>query len=139
MAEQFFLEWSQAYGYYYGTPAGVLERLTAGISLFLIVDLAGVQALRRLNLVDAIYIWITAPPADLAQRLAQRRTEAAVEIAKRLVLAQQEVVLISQQAPQLFDFILANDRELKSAIADLEQLIVHRLGLCPLPEANLSN
>ena len=88
---------------------------------------------------DAIYIWITAPPADLAQRLAQRRTEAAVEIAKRLVLAQQEVVLISQQAPQLFDFILANDRELKSAIADLEQLIVHRLGLCPLPEANLSN
>lgn len=129
ITQRFFLEWSQAYGHYYGTPAHLLALLAEGVSLFLIVDLAGVQALQQLYLADTIYIWIAVPLADLNQRLVQRRTETAVELANRLALARQETELVGQQTPQLFDFVLANDRELESAITDLEGLVARQLGL----------
>lgn len=139
IAAGFFLEWSQAYGHYYGSPAHLLELLAAGISLFLIIDLAGVRALRQLALADTIYIWITVPPAQLAQRLMQRQTESAVELARRLALAQQEAALVAANATHVFDYLLANDRSAAELTADLERLLGEQLGYSVLPESNLAN
>src|SRR5579862_9920541 len=46
--QEFFLEWSAAYGTFYGTPKEVLRDIAQGLSYIAIVDRAGAQAIYRL-------------------------------------------------------------------------------------------
>src|SRR5437879_4794715 len=41
IAAGFFMEWSTAYGHYYGSPRSVLDEVAAGNSRILILDRAG--------------------------------------------------------------------------------------------------
>ena len=89
--EGFFLEYSTAYGSYYGTPCLLLEELELGGSFFLIIDKAGAQNLSQLYK-DHILIWI-APSSieELEERLIKRAGESVEDIQKRLALARLEM------------------------------------------------
>ena len=89
--EGFFLEYSTAYGNYYGTPRLLLEELGLGVSFFLIIDKVGARILSQLYK-EHILIWI-APSSieELEGRLVKRAGESAEDIAKRLALARVEM------------------------------------------------
>jgi guanylate kinase len=87
----FFLEWSRAYGAYYGTPRSVLAKLAQGQSFVIILDRDGAKAVKRM-LSDAVLIWIYPPNIDtLAKRLQARASDSQDTIAYRLSLAKKEI------------------------------------------------
>lgn len=103
----FFIEHSQAYGHYYGSPKSMLLELKAGKSFLLIVDQAGAQRIKA-QYPAAILIWIVPPHlAELADRLKKRATETSVDIEKRLMIAAHEITNELQQ--RQFDYIVEND------------------------------
>jgi guanylate kinase len=91
ITQGFFLEWSQSYGTYYGSPASIKEALAKGISLIMIVDRAGLASMLHL-MPQAVRIWIEVPSlAILKERLLLRATDTPERIEQRLQLAVQEM------------------------------------------------
>jgi guanylate kinase len=91
IAAGFFLEWSTAYGTYYGTPASIREGLNKGTSYIIILDRVGAQALTQLYK-DVVLMWIEVSSlAILEERLKERGQDTPEQIARRLVLAQKEI------------------------------------------------
>lgn len=91
IGEGFFLEWSTAYGTYYGTPASIVEGLARGTSYIIILDRRGAQALAQLYK-DLVLIWIEVLAISvLEERLRTRCQDTAEQIARRLVLAKDEM------------------------------------------------
>ncbi|MFI5333320.1 MAG: guanylate kinase [Candidatus Babeliales bacterium] len=91
LEEGFFLEWSTAYGTYYGTPASIIEGLSQGKSSIIILDRAGAQALAKLYR-DVVLIWVEAPTvAVLENRLRMRGQDTHEQIGRRMVLASAEM------------------------------------------------
>ena len=88
--EGFFLEWSDAYGTYYGSPQSVLSVLETGISLLVILDQPG--ALRVHSLYSkTVLIWLESPQIEvLERRLHARGSESEDGRLFRLGLAKQE-------------------------------------------------
>lgn len=119
IAEHFFLEWSDVYGAYYGTPQTVLQEIERGESRIVIVDRKGALAIKKIY-PKAVLIWIKPPSLEiLKQRLCARNTESAEKISFRLALAQKELAL----EPKEFNYVLINN-ELNQAIHDLIDIIV---------------
>ena len=120
IAQGFFIEWSEAYGNYYGSPRLLLDRLALGISCFIIVDHAGAQRLAAV-VPQAIKIWITVSLELLRQRLKQRGTESEIIIEQRLRLARQE----QEQAlsKETYDYYIMNDQTLEQAVTILESIV----------------
>lgn len=141
IAQNFFLEWSCAYGAYYGSPRDILEKLKLGSSLILIVDQAGVQSIY--NFIQAnyitkdqvalknslVYIWIETELENLRQRLRARSTESETDLQQRLRLAQQEILIKHEKLSAIFNYSVLNNNCLKSAICDLEQVFKLELAL----------
>lgn len=91
MAEGFFLEWSTAYGTYYGMPVSIMDNLARGISHVIILDRAGAESLAR-HYKNVVLIWIEVPSlAVLEERLKARGQDAPEQIARRLLLAHDEM------------------------------------------------
>jgi guanylate kinase len=141
IAQNFFLEWSCAYGAYYGSPRDILEKLKLGSSLILIVDQAGVSAIYNFIQKNCatqdqmvlknslVYIWIETNLATLEQRLRSRSTEPEVDLQRRLSLAQQEILIKREKLGHIFNYSLLNENSLNQAIADLEVVFKHELAL----------
>lgn len=107
IAENFFLEWSNAYGAYYGTPWHEFDKLKQGVSLIVVVDRQGMRSIKNAY-TNAITIGIMPPDyRTLASRLIRRDPEKDVEIAFRLQLAQRE--LEEENREKLFSYIVLND------------------------------
>jgi len=137
----FFLEWSCAYGAYYGSPREILNKLKLGNSLILIVDQAGVQTIYNFvqnlgNFKESellknslVYIWVETNLAILEQRLRARSTEPEVGLQMRLSLAQQEILSKHKKLSHIFNYSLLNESSLEQVIADLERLFKHEFRI----------
>ena len=91
--ENFFLEFSTWYDYYYGTPASIIKKLERGISFVTVVDRQGAREIIK-KYPQAISMWIQAPSiAILEERLSERGSDNPHTIARRIqkaVFEQQE-------------------------------------------------
>jgi len=122
----FFLEWSTAYGAFYGSPSSVLDELAYGRSYILIVDRVGAEQILK-NYSDAIAIWLyTDSIKELHNRLECRNTESCRELDYRLSLAYQE--LKSETECPIFHYHILN-KELDRTINRLLKIIKRELYL----------
>ena len=98
------LEWARFAGHRYGTPRQPLnERLEAGVSCLLEIDVAGARQVKRAA--PGARLVFLAPPSwdELVRRLSGRGTEPPEVIARRLELAAGEI-----EAGPEFDITLVN-------------------------------
>jgi guanylate kinase len=90
--ENFFLEWSNVYHHYYGTPGDMISDIEEGASYIAIVDRLGVQSIIQ-KYEKAVSIWLEPPSFDaLKKRLYARQSETEEQVRGRLRLAEQELV-----------------------------------------------
>jgi guanylate kinase len=91
IGEGFFIEWSCAYGHYYGSPYSLVTRMAEGHSCVLIVDRVGAGRIKE-QIPEAILIWIyTSSLEVLKQRLIKRGGESPEQVERRLELALSEI------------------------------------------------
>jgi len=86
------LEWAQFAGNRYGTPRDPLnEKLQAGVSCLVEIDLAGARQVKRA--VPGARLVFLAPPSwdELVRRLTGRGTEPAAVLERRLAAAKEEL------------------------------------------------
>lgn len=95
----FFIEWSDVYGTYYGSPLSILDEVAQGHSRILIIDRYGAhQVMKQTD--NVMLIWIYPPSLEiLGYRLKIRGTDCPESIKKRLQLAHIE---LDQEAKQPF-------------------------------------
>ncbi len=118
--EDFFLEWSLAYGNYYGSPKNIVSLLEGGSSFLMILDSQGAQALATL-FSEAILIWISVPTIEiLKKRLLLRKSENLEQINKRILLAQKEIQEKSKK--NFFKYVVCNDI-FEKALQELESIV----------------
>jgi len=113
------LEWAKVHaGKYYGTPRlPVQEQLNAGNSVFLEIDTQGAFQIIE-SMPEAVSIFILPPSIEvLKQRLTDRGTETADQIAGRIALAEHE---IAQQ--MRYNYQLVND-SLDDAAEELGRIV----------------
>jgi guanylate kinase len=108
-------EWATVHG----TRARSLEdALAVGRDVLLDIDTQGAAQLRD-RYPDAVLIFILAPSVkDLEHRLRERRSDAEVEIERRLVRAREEIALWRR-----YDYLIVN-RDVKEALDQLESIIM---------------
>ncbi len=121
-----FLEFAAYSGNHYGTLRSEVEqRLDAGHSVVLEIEVQGAQQVRAAK-PDSIQIFIAPPdPAVLRKRLAGRGTDSAEAIDKRLETA--EIELASQGD---FDHLIVND-DLEVATEKLVGIVREELAKAP--------
>ena len=132
-------EWATVHGNFYGTRARSLEdSLAVGRDVLLDIDTQGAAQLRA-RYTDAVLIFVVAPSVkELEQRLRERRSDAEVEIERRLVRAREEIALWRR-----YDYLIVN-RDVKEALGELESIImaercrVKRINLT-LPDLEVPN
>jgi len=121
----FFMEWSQAYGYYYGSPRSVISQVERGFSYILIVDRLGAELIAQIY-PQAILIWIYTKDIDvLRQRLAQRNSEDVKQVELRLECARREIA--EECRAPLYRYHILND-DFDRAVRKLEKIILQELG-----------
>jgi guanylate kinase len=98
------LEWARFAGNRYGTPSVPLnEKIEAGVSCLLEIDVAGARQVRRAA-VDARLVFLAPPSWDeLVRRLTGRGTEPPEVLARRLTAARDELAAAAE-----FDVTLVN-------------------------------
>jgi len=104
VASDSLLEWARFAGNRYGTPRGPLnERLEAGVSCLLEIDVAGARQVKRAA--PGARLVFLAPPSwdELVRRLTGRGTEPPEVLARRLVAARQELAAADE-----FEITLVN-------------------------------
>lgn len=114
-----FLEWAEVHGCLYGSPRGPLEDdLNRGIDVFLVIDVqGGVEACRAYP--EALSIFLQPPSMpDLLDRIVNRQTDDADQIAKRMDNARRELA-----AAQHYDYWVLN-RKLDEAVNQVRSIVV---------------
>lgn len=108
----FFIEWSNWYDNYYGSPVSILENIKNGTSFIAVLDQAGARSvLERYS--EAILVWIK--PSSLSLligRLKKRGKNTSEEIERRLQKA--EVELEQKEREGLYAYTVINDIFLKA-------------------------
>lgn len=114
------LEHAEYAGNWYGTPrAPIVERLAAGKSALLEIELQGMRQVRKL-MPDAQFVFLAPPSFDeLERRLADRGTEPDEVIRQRLDQARIELASEAE-----FDVTVVND-SVERAADELVMLIEH--------------
>jgi len=124
--EDFFLEWSLAYGHYYGSPKNIVSSLEQGCSSIMILDRSGAQTISNL-ISESILIWISVSEIDiLRQRLLLRKSENFEQIHTRILLAQKEIE--EENNKKVFKYTVNNDIFAR-ALLELESIIKRELFL----------
>ena len=125
IANQFFLEWSDAYGAYYGTPRSVIDDMQTGRSFILVIDRVGAQQVIT-QVPDAVLVWITIPNMQiLKERLTARGTEMPDQLEHRLKRAQVEIDL--EVKNRLYTYHILNEKFMVA----VEQLVLIIAENCP--------
>ena len=124
--EDFFVEYSTDYGYYYGTPRYYIDDIAMGRSWILVIDRVGAkQILHAIS--DAVLIWIyTKDMQTLKQRLTARKGETSHEIDKRLQLAADEI--LCEQKDAVYKYHILNDI-FEIAVAELSAIMRWELSV----------
>jgi guanylate kinase len=119
--EGFFLEWSTAYGAYYGTPRTILDDLAQGMIDILTIDRVGARLIKE-KIPDAMTIWLTAPSQEeLRKRLINRAKNTPEDIEKRLQIGQKEME--DEKKCKFYAFFLVNSLK-EGTIITVENEIV---------------
>ena len=113
-----FLEWAEFAGNYYGTPREpVLKQVNSGKTVLLEIELDGARQVRT-SFPGAISIFILPPSlGELEKRIRRRNQDSQDAIARRLLLAQEEI-----KAANEFDIQIVND-DLETALHSVEAAI----------------
>lgn len=125
IAQGYFLEWSNAYGAYYGSPNHIFEKLARGISCILILDRTGAREAYK-KIPQACLIWIQAELDLLKKRLLIRGTDTPEQIEKRINLARMEIE--AEKSEKLFHHYLINN-DFNDSILCLKEIIVRESTL----------
>lgn len=112
--QNFFAEWAEVHGNFYGTPLqATLDLQRAGRDVLFEIDVQGARQLKD-SLQQGTYIFIFPPSRDaLVQRLTGRGTETDETMARRIGNAAQEI-----REAEFFDTWIVND-DLDDAYDDL--------------------
>ncbi|MGE0009979.1 MAG: guanylate kinase [Candidatus Babeliales bacterium] len=122
--EGFFIEYSTAYGNYYGTPAHIVDNVAQGNSYILVIDRAGAKQIAQ-KTEHAVLIWIDIPDIEtLEKRLVLRKTEDEDQLRTRLLLAQKE--LLEEKQENFYHYHICNDI-FENALGELLSVIVANL------------
>lgn len=118
--EGFFLEWSDAYGAFYGTQKSILQDIDKGNSLILVIDRDGAKQILSLYS-QAVLVWITVSSVKvICERLSNRDTESFQQIEKRMKQAYREIAEENQNP--IYHYYINNDY-LKDAVEQLFNVI----------------
>jgi guanylate kinase len=118
------LEWARFAGYRYGTPrAPLYEKLEAGVSCLLEIDVAGARQVKRAA--PGARLVFLAPPSwdELVRRLTGRGTEPAEVLDRRLAAAREELAAADE-----FEVTLVN-----TSVQDVCRQLVALMKQCDLP------
>jgi len=122
--KDFFMEWSDAYGCFYGSPCSILNEIECGRSYILIIDRVGAEKIAA-RCKNAVLIWIYTKSLDiLKQRLEKRDTETPKQIEHRLSCARFEIKQELQHP--LYKYHILND-DFDRAVCKLERIIKREL------------
>ena len=120
VADNEFLEWAEVYGNCYGVPKDqVREAISSGQDVIIKADVQGAATIKKLN-PYGVFVFL-APPSfqDLEKRLRVRKTEAQIDLERRLETARGEM----QQLPLCVYVVVNADGALDDAVAALESII----------------
>ena len=125
VGENGFIEWAEVHGNLYGTAREQVEKALAdGFDVILEIDVQGAANVRQLGL-EATSIFILPPSfAVLRERLTERGTESAEQLALRLANARREVLDY-----EYFDYVVVND-DLARATGQLQAVIEAERARC---------
>ena len=124
--EQFFLEWSGAYGAYYGSPRSILQSCKNGHSFLIVLDRVGVQKLLAICPEALVTVWITVDLIKLGERLQKRGSDTVEARNARLELAKKEKELEDRE--RIFRYHVKND-DFPQAFNDLIKIIMQELEI----------
>lgn len=128
IAQDYFLEWSNAYGTYYGTPRSVYNDVQRGLSHILVIDRVGAQQIKA-QVPDAVLVWITVSHIQvLRERLTARGTENEGQIERRLARAEIEMALEFQEP--LYKYQILNE-DFAAALSTLSEIFYRELEIVP--------
>lgn len=112
-SEEYFFEVTNYNDQFYGSPKSFLSKLQDGISFIAVTDRTGILSYKNLY-PKAICIWITPPSLSiLTDRLKNRGSESAKNLAQRLLIAENEIA--AEEKNPLCQYHIIN--------ADLEKTI----------------
>ncbi len=113
-----FLEWSEVFDHFYGTPRDFVEQqLETGKNVVLDIDVqGGLQVMKRAP--NAVFVFLAPPDLPtLRQRLVSRGTESPEQISKRLLTARTELAQIRHYAYRVIN------QHVDEAVVQLEAIL----------------
>lgn len=116
--EDYFLEYAEYAGNYYGTPREkIVEKLDKGIDVILVIEIQGAMKIKEI-LPETLFIFIM-PPSEkiLLKRLAGRKTEDKKKIIERFEIAYKEINEVTK-----YNYVVVND-DLNEAVLKVEAII----------------
>lgn len=124
IAQNFFLEWSDAYGHMYGSPRFIVNQMEQGKSYILVADRDGARQISS-QIKGVVLIWIYTQNFEILEyRLRARKTEKEKHILARLALARQEI--IDEEEKRLYHHHVLND-DLEKAVQEVKTKILLQL------------
>jgi guanylate kinase len=118
--EGFFIEWSIAYGNYYGTPTNFWGQAPQAVGFIFIVDRLGATYIKQAHPQGVTIFIEVADLMVLQERLKHRGNISPQDLAFRLALAQKELEL--ERQTRWHDYRLLNE-DLGRATKDFEEII----------------
>ena len=118
IAEDYFLEYTNYVGNYYGTPKQTIkEKLDQGIDVILEIEIEGAMNIKKL-VPEALFIFIMPPSLKtLVTRLKNRKTDSKDKIIERFHTAYKEINEVTK-----YNYVVVND-ELEDAIDKVESIL----------------
>ena len=117
--EDYFLEYAEYSGNYYGTPKSTIEeKLENGIDVILEIEIQGALKIKEIRK-DALFIFILPPSMrELKRRLEGRNTETKEKILKRFKTAYREINEVTK-----YNYVVIND-EMEEASKKINSIII---------------
>ena len=118
IAEDYFLEYTNYVGNYYGTPKKFIkEKLENGIDVILEIEIEGAMNIKKL-IPEAIFIFIMPPSMEiLIKRLQKRGTDSKEKILERFNTAYKEINEVTK-----YNYVVVND-DLEEAVSKVEAIL----------------
>ena len=118
-----FLEYSNHFENYYGTPKKFVEDKLENSDVILEIEVDGALQVKK-SYPDAVLIMLLPPSVEeLRSRLVKRGAESAEKIEERIKRMEYEV-----SKKEEYDYIVIND-DLKSTVGEIEKIIERERGL----------
>ena len=111
-----FLEYSEHFGNYYGTPKDFVEEKLKTDDVLLEIDVNGGLNVKK-NFNGAVLIMITSSKEEIERRLIKRHTETDEEIKRRMERIDYELSKSS-----FYDYVVEND-DLERALNEIKEII----------------